>query len=418
MRRRLDRFVSSPLVRRATEAILLGLLLVQVAVVALKTDFYQYDFRAYYLGPRLLWSGQDPYSMAALTERAEALGLADNNHPFIYAPYMLLVFGAIAWLPYKLAYWLWLTFQVAICVAIFRLTKRRLGVSATMLMFLGALGLNGTTAACLRAGQLSLLLTLLVLLAITSLLDRKPGHSSAFVFVAAAIKLWPISFGGLRLFGERGRWVSRVAPLLGLGLLLASSKALVPKLWSGFGEAVRGLSSFGHAPEGAQDGSLLNLINSIVHSGLGIRNPTVVTVVWLLTALGIGGATLARVHSGVKRNGAWSLELGLAAVLAVILALPRVVVYEWVLLIPAFAYVIEHRLSLAMRWVVLVIAAVPFLYVNRYLLGVNLEVPIEHLWQMPFAFSNVLLAIFVWVVLMRSPHASVETARELSEPLD
>ena len=193
----MDRFVSSPLVRRATEAILLGLLLVQVAVVALKTDFYQYDFRAYYLGPRLLWSDQDPYSMAALTERAEALGLADNNHPFIYAPYMLLVFGAIAWLPYKLAYWLWLTFQVAICVAIFRLTKRRLGVSATMLMFLGALGLNGTTAACLRAGQLSLLLTLLVLLAITSLLDRKPGHSSAFVFVAAAIKLWPISFGGL-----------------------------------------------------------------------------------------------------------------------------------------------------------------------------------------------------------------------------
>jgi hypothetical protein len=376
------------------------LLIVQTVTVAIRWRWYQYDFRAYYIGPKLAALGEDPYSADALIRMSASLGLDPNNNPYLYPPHMLAVFAPLSWLPYPVAYGLWMALQATALLTIVFVATKRLDVDRVWLLGLLALGLNGAAAACLRSGQLTLVLTALTLLAAAALRRDRAGGPTVLLTLAALPKIWIAPMLGLLLYKPTVQRFLLMAAGIGvlLGVLLLDY-VLAPGYSESFIASARRLSKLGESPIGPIDGSLHNFMRTVGHA-FGV-NKTIVLVCWGVSVLAIALATLSScrrlIGSGLDRVPyvAFLASLGLA------LILPRFLVYQWTFVIPALAFVIPKIKSRVLQATLVVISLTPSLYINRYLFGLDLPHPVDNVYAIPWAFSNLIVVFVVWLVARR-----------------
>jgi len=386
-------------VRRIWAAACVLALMVQVLAIAWNWRFYQYDFRAYYFGPQLARTDQDPYSERAMLDACRAAGLADNTHSFLYPPHMLVAFAPVSWLPFRAAYFAWLLLEVSALLLVARATLRN-GPTLSGLTVL-ALGFNGSLAASLRAGQVGLVTAALVAVGVELWQRERADGFVAAVTAAALPKFWP---GALLVWGAiQRRRTALFACASGCAILLLVNGLdhwLWPEYSRSFSAAARSLASWG-AASGPQNGSLMNFCFSLMGAG-----GSSAWLLWLLLAVAVAGATMA----AIWRSGVSNLAVSSAAcLLGLLLLLPRVMIYEWCIAMPSMALVMSRCLSARARLLVLGLSLFPGLYLRRYLFHVDIAVPafgFRALWT----FTNLWTVTALWAAAVRHLTRAVEPA--------
>ena len=203
-------------------------------VMVLPARWSKFDFNHYYVGGRMLFEGQNPYT-ASLPAMSRALGFQySEDYPIAsYPPSFLWMFAALAALPPRGAFAIWLVVEISCLVGILWLTRRLLGerVSARGWLFVVALTIiSRTVSYSLFFSQVQLLLAVLVLAAYMAHRDGRHGWACFAVSVAGIIKFYPFvllpwfvwSGGGVRarlyrLIGAFG-FVALVIAVTGPGL--------------------------------------------------------------------------------------------------------------------------------------------------------------------------------------------------------
>lgn len=357
--------------------------------VAWNWRWYQYDFRAYYIGPKLMLEGLDPYSLAALEQLSARLGLESNNHPFLYPPHVLFLFAPLAMLPYPVAYGLWLALQGAAIAAIVYIARRAFSINTHWLVFMLAFGLNGSVAACLRSGQMSLIEETLVLAALASLKRDQTGRFGVIIVLGALAKVWSAVFlviAPVKRF-VRGSLVAAGATAA-LGAILLLDELCWPEYSASFKRAVAALPAVGHI-NGPQDTCLLNLLHSLFGG-----NAAAATVVWFVLVLTVVGVTVRSCLIELRRDRT-STEWIAPAVLACFLVLPRAMIYQWCVILPAAVYVLCRVREPTVRYGLAAAMLMPTIYIRRYLFGLDVSAPASGLLAIG-AFSNVLVVAALW----------------------
>lgn len=370
----------------------------QALIVAIQWHQYNYDFRAYYLGSRLLAQGLDPYSLAALEQEASRLGLADNSHPFVYMPHMLWLMAPASWLPYPVATTAWVAIQLVALSATIYVVGKRLGIDLLWLSLLAAFGFNGAVASCLRSGQLSIVESLLLAFAICGL---RQGGIARFAWLTAAtgtLKLWLTPLLGLAAIAhpKRGGVMAGIAGA-GIAALYGINLLAWPELTASFRHVATAIAE-GAVRSGPQNGSLYNLIGTMLGPDHWLTKP-----VWISAAAAILVVTLVRCRriAGTRDVADWIW----IAMLAFFLVSPRVMTYQWVPALPAIAWAISSMPRGLLRTVVLALAFTPTIYVNRYCFGLAPHDQVGPLLG-PWAFSNVLGVLLLWVHHVRNDSQS------------
>jgi hypothetical protein len=208
--------------------------------VVLPPRWSDFDFNQYYVSGRMLLMGQNPYTTSIeATSRAFGFSYCQDLPIAGYPPTFLWMFAALAALPPRAAFAIWLALELTCLVVILWLTRRVLGerLSARGWLFVVALTITSRTVSYnLYYSQPQLLLAALVLAAYAA--QRAGRHGWACVAVAAAgvLKFYPFvllpwfvwSGGG---GGARGRWYR----LLGVTCFVLAAVALTgPSLWRDF----------------------------------------------------------------------------------------------------------------------------------------------------------------------------------------
>lgn len=361
----------------------------QMLSVAWNWRWYQYDFRAYYAGPKLMLEGWDPYSLVALEQLSTRLGLENNNHPFLYPPHVLFLFAPLAMLPYPAAYGLWLALQGAAIAAIVYFARRAFSLNTHWLVFMLAFGLNGTVAACLRSGQLSLIEGALVLAALASLKRNQTGRFGVLIVLGALAKVWSAIFlamAPVKQFVRGGLVAAGAAAMLGATLLL--DELCWPEYSASFKRAVAALPALGHV-NGPQDACLLNLLNSLFG-----QNTAAATLIWLALALTIVGVTVRSCLLELEQDRT-STEWIAPAALACFLVLPRAMIYQWCVILPIAVYVLSRVREPTVRYGLVAAMLMPTVYIRRYLFGLDVSAPAGGLTAI-WSFSNVLVVAVLW----------------------
>lgn len=384
-----------------------ALLMVQIGLIAARWEFYLYDFRAFYIGTSLFWNGQDAYDFSLLVERSAQLGLEPNDHPFIYHPLMLYIYRPITLLSYQAAALTWLSLLVVALAVTGWCSNRFFGTPTFVFLGLAAIGLNGSAAAALRSGQMSLLVTALLSLALVFLLRGRIGLSALMLLAAALPKLWPTPLIGVLLV--RPTWQRALTALLtiaGLIALLLLGRWAQPESYMRFaGIALEFGTHQGVA--GAQDGSSRNFL-TITGRLVGLPVGRTVWVVWVAVVSAVSCLAFFHKFAGPE----WFRIKVAIATLGLILVLPRVIIYQWVVILPTLAYVIA---TANRSWLIIALplALYPGLYVNRYLFGIDLHEQSESLLILT-GFTPLMTCLVAWLWAVRQIFGSPRDT--LNEP--
>jgi hypothetical protein len=376
------------------------LLIVQAAAIAIRWRWYQYDFRAYYIGPKLAAIGEDPYSIDALVRMSASLGLESNNNPFVYPPHMLAVFAPFSVLPYPVAYGLWLFLQIAALSTVFLVATKRFDIDRVWLAAFLAMGLNGTVAGCLRSGQLTLMFTALTLLAASSLSRGHAGRATILLTIAALPKIWTAPMIGLVLC--RPTFHRLMLVTLGCGVILsvlAVDYFWVPDYSDRFVARAHRISQIGAQPIGFIDGSLHNLTRTVGHA-LNLNNHLVLAC-WVISVSIIVFATLSSCIRILRRDLHQITHVVFLASLGLILINPRVLFYQWCFVVPAIAFLAPKIKSRILQVLLVGISLTPTLYINRYLFDIDLPQRVESIVAIPWGFSNLIAVFAFWLVARR-----------------
>lgn len=375
---------------------------VQIYLVARDWTFYQYDFRAYYSGPFLRSIGEDPYSVIAHLAWAESEGLHDHALAFVYSPLILFAFSPLAMLPYPVAFGVWLGLQVLALAYVCIATVRVLDVPAHWALPCLAFGLNGTLAAVLRSGQVTLIILVLMLSAVALLKRRSTGGALIPMVVAATLKIWVVPLLALAAVPFSTRRILLVAAAFGIIVVLTLSGTLfAPELQARYQEIVGEMVAFDRAPVSPYDQSILNILAYI--SDAGAFPTAVMRTVWLAVCAGLVGITAIvclPLTLGTRDPARLYPLFFSVACLLLLLIVPRAIHYQWTIALPAAAYVLCRIRTPAIRGLLTAMLLIPPLYVNRYLFGISTDARLETLLLLPWGFWSYLTVSLLWVACL------------------
>ncbi|MBL3610289.1 glycosyltransferase family 87 protein [Rhodovulum sulfidophilum] len=373
--------------------LLLGL---QVAMVGYRLDFYQYDFRAFYIAANLFAVGGEPYSFEELVRVSKGLGLSDNNHPFLYHPLTLFIFEPLSDLSYRAAYSLWLFLQVSSLAIIAWVCIRFFKIPAPWLLPMMAVGLNGAIAANLRAGQLTLMTLAMILLASAMVMRNRAAAATVFIVLCAIPKLWVTPALGLLLNRiSSGRMVLVASGALAILAALGLSYYLAPDDFRKFLTVAERFSG-GSEPGGASNGSSRNMLASLAGTaGFDAAQFKLIWVLWIVSVLGISLLAWTR----LLRDGATPYpELFSLVLLSICLVMPRMATYQWTIAIPAVAHIAATR-PYPVGIPLTAIAVMPTLYIGRYCLDRPIEARADTFLEIAFYFANLWSVLGAWLIL-------------------
>lgn len=153
-------------------------------------DKYQWDLKVYFNAPLDLARGLNPY----------------ENTQFVYPPLTLNLFKIFpALFTYDQFYWLFLSFKIILFAALLVIWKKEFlrKTSIGLFSIFVCLGFYATFLLDFRAGNISVIETLLVFIAFCFYIRERYLVFSALIIICACFKITPIFFLALLIVGQR-----------------------------------------------------------------------------------------------------------------------------------------------------------------------------------------------------------------------
>jgi hypothetical protein len=356
----------------------------------------QWDLTIYLHAARAEARGLDPYRVP-IVETATAESFRDG---YVYPPATLAVFRLLDRGP---AARIWLVLKLAAAVFLYLLWRRTVlrGVDGLLVAGVLVLGMNGALLWDLRSGNVALFEILLLWAGFAAFLSRRYVLFALLVAAASIWKLLPLVFLGLLFLPDvpsRRRRIALPVGLAAFAVVAGLPLILEPELGKAF---LHALSA--RRPHGDVNPSSLGILDGLTALVPGLPGWTG-PVLWGGFAAGMlvaGRRLLRRAFRGAPPADALLVSVLLYAVL-----IPRLMIYSYVLLLPAL-------LVLGLRWVGRG-PGVAFLAAVLCLQGVARIPPLE-LGGMLTANLPYLILLGFWIALIRSP-APIAGAREPSAP--
>jgi hypothetical protein len=201
------------------------------------------DFPTWYFSARAVALGWNPYDVRGLNVLAGELGLGQRVLPYLYPPPLAQAFAPMAAFPYGVSRTIWLLLNAAVCASMLALAGRLAradgsGDATALALLIATCGVLYPIANDLKNGQVNILMTWLVVVALTS---RRSWISGVALAWGTAVKIVPIVFLGWPL--AKRRWqvvkVTGAAGLLILGMSVAAGGLHLWRRFFAFLSAVR-----------------------------------------------------------------------------------------------------------------------------------------------------------------------------------
>jgi len=283
-------------------AVVLGVLLVGFAR---ECAIHSVDFPVYHRTARQLIAGNFELYPTAVYD-----GGPMPAHEFRYAPVIAFLFVPFGFLPLELAALVFFILKVAACVYIAAVVARHAGLSAAHrnLLLLALLLVGGYVVEEFRYGNAHFFCVALMVLAYDAAESGRVMTSAVALAVAIATKLTPIALLGY--FALRRRWVlclATAAVLVALALLPAVVVGIDAnaRLLKGF--SVYAMQKIDEEDTNALRGVLVRYLtpahgadaHHLETTSLASLSPNTVTVIWVLSVMGLGLVGLAVIRPDV-----------------------------------------------------------------------------------------------------------------------
>jgi alpha-1,2-mannosyltransferase len=368
-----------------------SIVLAAAAQVLLELGSYQWDLIVYWWGGRAFSAARSPFGAIP--------GQPVYLH-YVYPPITAALFAPLGHLSVPAAKLLWITAKAVAFWVTVRLWQRAMNLRSAAVppVFFFTFAFGSALLVDFTAGNIAVFEQLVLWVAFTALLARKPWAFAVTVALLAQFKLTPIFFlGALLVIDERPHWTpffGGVAVFVG-GLL--ANVVLYPSLTREFFASVSSLNERGWG-DPATLGVMQDLVDQVQALGIAVPNVTGY-VLYGAAALAVLCCTvrwwLARRAAGETNR----VEVLLVTLVVYALVMPRMKDYSYVALLPAAWYVLARPRLHAGPLVVL--AA----FVPRPLPQLNLRQP---LLTQPYVYAPLFGALAVWVELIQPPQPRAE----------
>jgi hypothetical protein len=311
------------------------------AEIALLFPFIGYDYHVFWQVGRDVWQGIDPY--------------APDHFPFLYPPNALPVCAVFALLPYPLSFSLWIAGNVLGLVALVVLAQRALRPFApkagqpgpeedgawglpppAVTVLTVALAVSEAARATLYTGQLSILATVLLLLALDAQGRGRPLRAGLCLALASVKAATVLPF--LLLFCRKAD--ARTWPALGGGVLglclLSGPPAQLPARLAVLRGHIDRLAAPGQVNDYSFDGPRSESLVSFDHAlyRLGLRDRGLIRAGLYVLLLALGAWVLHQVRG--RRRLPRAAACSLVALYAAVFLYHRT--YDLVVLVLPLAY--------------------------------------------------------------------------------
>jgi hypothetical protein len=299
-----------------------------IALVGLRWNAYQWDFKMFMWSARDFAAGVSPY-------RGEGLS-------FYHPPLLLYLYGLFTHLPVWLACSLWYALKLGALWSLLSLWNKhfvRIRYDAATITFL-ILGYNAAIYSDLVAGNVSVFEELLLWLGFANLLKGRYWVFSVCVVLAAQVKLTPIFFVVLLVAAvEKPQWRWLAATLAGFAALFSCNQWLQPGLFGQFWKVSAQLDE-----RGVDSSSLLSLTRD-VFDRLGIvatQQSKLDELVYLVASavIGLSSLWLLLQYRKTAKVLDQRLLIGFACLIFAFTS-PRFKVYTYILLLPPTLYLLR-----------------------------------------------------------------------------
>jgi glycosyl transferase family 87 len=348
---------------------------------------YQWDVIVYWWGGHQFSAGQSPYT-------------AIPNQPvylhYVYPPLTAALFTPLASLNLAVAKLLWISAKAIAFVVTIRLWMRAINARMTIIppIFFFAFAFGSALLVDFTAGNIAVFEQLVLWLAFTALLSRRPWVFALLVVGVAQFKLTPIFFlGALLVIDERPRWKPFIG---GTALFIASLGANVLFAPALTREFLKSVSSLGE--RGWGDPSTLGVMQDLVDQLNGLRLPVPMALAYVAYAA-IVVAVFAYTVRWWRRSRAEGSADALAIILVTLavyaLVMPRMKDYSYVALLPVAWYALS-RSTLQTVPLVIVAALIP-----RPLPQLKLWLPMI---TQAYVYAPLIGAFAVWIAIVGEKH--------------
>jgi hypothetical protein len=368
--------------------------------IVFRLGIYQWDTIVYWWAGRAFLAGHSPYGAIP--------GQPVYLH-FVYPPITAAVFAPLAYFNVAASKLIWLAAKTLAFWATVRLWMRVLNVRVTIVppIFLFTFAFGSAVIVDFTAGNMAVFEQLVLWLAFSALLARRPMVFALIVAAVAQFKLMPLFFLGLLLvIEERPLWRPFVAGVAVFGALLFSNVVFSASQVQEFAASAAVL--YGEA-RGWNDPSTLGVMQDFVAQlrGLGLPVPEMVKyVLYGAAALTIFVLTFRWWQRERERGPVDRVKIILVSLVVYALVMPRMKDYSYVALLPVAWYALSQAVTMAVP--VLVVATL----VPRPLPQLNLWMPLA---SQPYIYAPLIGALVAWTTLIgerakRQDEVIVETA--------
>ena len=368
------------------------IILVAAAVqVFVSLGAYQWDVIVYWWGGHEFAAGRSPYS-------------AIPNQPvylhYVYPPLTAALFAPLSSLNLAAAKLLWMSAKAVAFAVTIRLWMRAINARMTIVppIFFFTFAFGSALLVDFTAGNIAVFEQLVLWLAFTALLARRPWVFALLVVGVAQFKLTPIFFlGALLVIDERPLWKPFVA---GTALFAASLGANALFAPAPTREFLKSVSSLGE--RGWGDPSTLGVLQDLVDQLNGLKLPVPMAVAYVAYAavvVGIFFYTVRWWRQSRADGTSDRITIILATLALYALVMPRMKDYSYVALLPVAWYALS-RSTLQTVPLVIVAALVP-----RPLPQLKLWLPMI---TQAYVYAPLVGAFAVWmaIIVEKQEHAA------------
>jgi Glycosyltransferase family 87 len=394
------RYSDRPRWHTALDAWALAVIVSVLGQIVFRLGTYQWDTIVYWWAGRAFLGGRSPYGAIP--------GQPSYLH-YVYPPITAAVFAPLAHFNVAATKLIWLAAKMLAFWATVRLWMRVLNVRVSIVppIFLFTFAFGSALIVDFTAGNIVVFEQLILWLAFSSLLARRPMVFAVLVAAVAQFKLMPLFFLGLLLvIEERPQWRPFTVGVVVFGALLMSNAALST---SQVGDFITSMTVLSGETRGWNDPSMLGVMQDLVAQlrGVGLPVPELVKyVLYGAVALVILGFTFRWWQRERERGDVDRVKIILVSLVVYALVMPRMKDYSYVALLPVAWYALSQTVTMAVP--VLVVAAL----VPRPLPQLNLWMPLA---TQPYIYAPLIGALVAWTTLIgerakRQDEVIVETA--------
>ncbi|NQT39415.1 MAG: DUF2029 domain-containing protein [Planctomycetes bacterium] len=354
-----------------------------VALVAWDTDRRQWDFKIYYHAATVHAAGSNPYDAPA----------ADVDLHYVYPPLSLYVFRPFTLLQPSTAYHVFLALKCAAALVLLWIWQRYfLREDRGPIFWLFALLAFHSAVGCdLVAGNISIFEQLALWTAFACFLDDRPLPFCGLIVAVALFKITPIVFLVLLpLSTIRRRWAWLGGSLAIFVAVLAVQYMATPQLLADFWRNASALDE-----RGAINPATLAAVRDVTER-LALPSATA-WAAWIVLVTGVAATSwLAWRKLRTEKFADQRQLLLFLTCLSLVLVMPRMKNYSYILLIVPSYYVIARTASIRLQILLFVLVANPL----TSFLGQKLQTgsPVAERGLMPIEYYPLLAAYVVWGV--------------------